>query len=175
MNYDALWSILLVFSIGQCVHGIRYTHLPNTQKCFRDEVQAHQLTVIEFEVSDAPGQRIDYVVSTQYKIHTNPVFSILVNAQRNCVSKFFCQIIDLVFSQIIKFCLASFQWYDPLQIRDSKNGILAKKEGMSHQAKASFTTEFADTYELCIVSHVVSQGKLLHFYHRIVTAIFDKL
>lgn len=64
MNYDAIWSILLVFSIGQCVNGIRYNHLPNTQKCFKDEVQAHQLTVIEFEVSDAPGQRIDYVVST---------------------------------------------------------------------------------------------------------------
>lgn len=59
---DALRSILLVLFFGHNVYGIRYTHLPNTQKCFRDEVQAHQLTVIEFEVSDVPGQRIDYEV-----------------------------------------------------------------------------------------------------------------
>lgn len=63
MNYDALWLIFVIISFGQCVYGIRYHHLPNTQKCFRDEVQAHQLTVIEFEVTDVPGQRIDYVVS----------------------------------------------------------------------------------------------------------------
>lgn len=62
MDYT-LWSILVVFLLGHSAYGIRYTHLPNTQKCFRDEVQAHQLTVIEFEVSDAPGQRIDYEVS----------------------------------------------------------------------------------------------------------------
>ncbi|XP_055321812.1 transmembrane emp24 domain-containing protein bai [Sitodiplosis mosellana] len=99
MDYGLL-SILLVFLFGHNVHGVRYTHHPNTQKCFKDEVQAHQLTVIEFEVSDAPGQRIDY------------------------------------------------------EIRDSRNFILAKKEGMSHQAKASFTTEVADTYDLCIISHV---------------------
>lgn len=54
-------------------------------------------------------------------------------------------------SQIITFTY--------FQIRDSKNGILSKKEGMSHQAKASFTTEMADTYELCIVSHI-SPGKM---------------
>lgn len=62
MDYG-LWSILLVFLFGHSVHGVRYIHHPSTQKCFRDEVQAHQLTVIEFEVSDAPGQRIDYEVS----------------------------------------------------------------------------------------------------------------
>lgn len=40
------------------------------------------------------------------------------------------------------------------QIRDSKNGILSKKEAMSQHSKAPFTIEFADTYELCIISHV---------------------
>ncbi|XP_031632975.1 transmembrane emp24 domain-containing protein bai [Contarinia nasturtii] len=100
MDY-ALWSVLLVFLFGHNnVYGIRYTHLPNTIKCFKDETQAHQLTVIEFEVSDAPGQRIDY------------------------------------------------------EIRDSRKGLLSKKEGMSHQAKASFTTESAETYDICISSHV---------------------
>jgi len=99
MDY-CLWSILLVFLFGHNVYGIQYTHHPNTQKCFKDEVQAHQLTVLEFEVSDVPGQRIDY------------------------------------------------------EVRDSRNFVLARKEGMSHQAKASFTTELADTYDLCIISHV---------------------
>lgn len=99
MDYS-LWSIVLLFSFAYNVYGIRYTHMPNTQKCFKDEVQAHQLTNVEFEVSDVPGQRIDY------------------------------------------------------EIRDSRNGILSKREGIAHQAKASFTTEIADTYELCIISHV---------------------
>lgn len=36
---------------------------PNTQKCLKDEVQAHQLIVIEFVVSDIPGQQVDYMVS----------------------------------------------------------------------------------------------------------------
>lgn len=62
LNSDTLWTVLLVFSISQCVYGIRYHHLPNTQKCFKDETQAHHLTVVEFEVTDVPGQRIDYVV-----------------------------------------------------------------------------------------------------------------
>lgn len=56
---------------------------------------------------------------------------------------------------------SNFYDVDPLQIRDSRNGILAKKEGMSHQAKASFTSEFADTYDLCIMSHVISQGNFI--------------
>lgn len=68
MDYT-LCSILLVFLYGHNVYGIRYTHLPNTQKCFRDEVQAHQLHVIEFEISDSPGQRIDYEVSFSIKLN----------------------------------------------------------------------------------------------------------
>jgi len=100
---DYALSILLLFSFAYNVYGIRYTHLPNTQKCFKDEVQAHQLTNVEFEVTDVPGQRIDY------------------------------------------------------EIRDSRNGILSKREGIAHQAKASFITEVADTYELCIIS-TVSHG-----------------
>lgn len=66
MDYS-LWSILLLFSFGYNVYGIRYTHMPNTQKCFKDEVQAHQLTNVEFEVSDVPGQRIDYEVNIVHK------------------------------------------------------------------------------------------------------------
>lgn len=49
-----------------------------------------------------------------------------------------------------------------MQIRDSRMGTLAKKEGMTHQTKASFTTEVAENYELCIISHV-SPGKKMTF------------
>lgn len=43
-------------------YGIMYNLHPNTQKCLRDEMQANQLVLGEYEVSDAPGQKIDYVV-----------------------------------------------------------------------------------------------------------------
>lgn len=38
---------------------------PNTQKCLREELQQNVPVTGEFEVSDAPGQRIDYVVSNK--------------------------------------------------------------------------------------------------------------
>ncbi|XP_034665911.1 transmembrane emp24 domain-containing protein bai isoform X1 [Drosophila subobscura] len=37
-------------------------HLPpNTQKCLKEDIQANQLVMGEYEVSDVPGQIIDYV------------------------------------------------------------------------------------------------------------------
>lgn len=56
-------TIYLLCLFAFTVHGIRFHLQPNTQKCFRDDVQAHQLIVISLEISDAPGQQIDYVVS----------------------------------------------------------------------------------------------------------------
>lgn len=56
---------------------------------------------------------------------------------------------------------------DYFQIRDSRNGILSKREGIAHQAKASFTTEIADTYELCIISHV-SPGNVIDAGHIVI-------
>ncbi|GLV43406.1 baiser [Carabus blaptoides fortunei] len=35
---------------------------PNTQKCLKEELQQNVLITGEFEVSEAPGQKIDYVV-----------------------------------------------------------------------------------------------------------------
>lgn len=58
---------LVLFGIlfGVCCNlttAIRFNLEPNTQKCLRDEMQAHQLVLGEYEISDAPGQKIDYVV-----------------------------------------------------------------------------------------------------------------
>lgn len=58
-----IWLCLLTMK----VHGIMFNLEPNTQKCLKDEVQLHQLIVIEFEVSNAPGHQIDYVVNDSRK------------------------------------------------------------------------------------------------------------
>jgi len=42
--------------------AIMFNLEPNTQKCLRDEMQAHQLVLGEYETTDAPGQKIDYVI-----------------------------------------------------------------------------------------------------------------
>lgn len=56
-------SILLVWLGACCVHGIMFNLLPNTQKCLREEIQANQPVMGEYEATDAPGQKIDYIVS----------------------------------------------------------------------------------------------------------------
>lgn len=45
------------------VEGVRFNMQPNKQKCLKDEVQAHQLVVIEFEIGEQPGHQIDFIVS----------------------------------------------------------------------------------------------------------------
>lgn len=54
---------LLIFGlIAYHANAVMFHVEPNMQKCLRDQVQAHQLVVMEFEVTDVPGQQIDYVV-----------------------------------------------------------------------------------------------------------------
>lgn len=36
---------------------------PNTQKCLKEDIAAHQMVIGEFEVSVAPGQIVSYFVS----------------------------------------------------------------------------------------------------------------
>lgn len=55
------YSVILCL-IAYHANAVMFYLDPNTQKCLRDQVQAHQLVVMEFEVSDAPGHQIDYVV-----------------------------------------------------------------------------------------------------------------
>lgn len=45
-----------------CVNGILFHAVPNGQKCLREEIRQNVLIVGEYEVSHAPGQKIDYVV-----------------------------------------------------------------------------------------------------------------
>lgn len=40
-----------------------WTLKPNTQKCLKEELQGNIPVVGEFEVSEAIGQKVDYVVS----------------------------------------------------------------------------------------------------------------
>lgn len=68
--------ILLVCSLAvNVVHcSLKFTLWPNTQKCFKDEVQAHQLIAMEFEISEAPHQEVDFIVSAVKK---NEPFSLI--------------------------------------------------------------------------------------------------
>lgn len=43
--------------------AIMFNLHPNTQKCLKEEMQAHQIVLGEYEVSSAPGHKVDYVVS----------------------------------------------------------------------------------------------------------------
>lgn len=61
MNY-IVWTTFLVYLFTIDVEGIRFHLNPNKQKCLRDEVQAHQLAVIEFEIAEQPGHQIDFIV-----------------------------------------------------------------------------------------------------------------
>lgn len=61
MNSD-LWSVIFLCFFVSNTYGVRFNLLPNTQKCLKDEVQAHQLTVIDFEISEAPAQQVNYIV-----------------------------------------------------------------------------------------------------------------
>lgn len=57
---------LLLLTVCLCslsVESIRFKLLPNTHKCLREELKKNHLMVGEFEVSEAPGQKVDYVVS----------------------------------------------------------------------------------------------------------------
>lgn len=52
-------ATLLVAQAG----AIRWEQEPNTIKCLRESVQANIIVTGEYEVSEAPGQRVDYIVS----------------------------------------------------------------------------------------------------------------
>lgn len=53
-------ALLLCFILR--VDGIMWKLKPNTQKCLREELQSNVLVTGDYEVSEAPGQKVDYVV-----------------------------------------------------------------------------------------------------------------
>jgi len=62
MSRAHVGAFLAIFLIAQA-HGIMFYLEPNTHKCLKEEVQADVLVTGEYEVSEAMGQKTDYVVS----------------------------------------------------------------------------------------------------------------
>ncbi|KAB0803648.1 hypothetical protein PPYR_00618 [Photinus pyralis] len=59
---DVFNSLSLVLTFLVSVNCIMWTQEPNSQKCLKEELQQNVLVLGEYEVSEAPGQKIDYVV-----------------------------------------------------------------------------------------------------------------
>jgi len=62
MNCVHIRAILAFFLIAHA-HGIMFYLEPNSHKCLKEEVHANVLVTGEYEVSEAMGQKTDYVVS----------------------------------------------------------------------------------------------------------------
>lgn len=58
----AVCVCVLFFYIINSIQCIMWNLEPNTRKCLKEELQKNVLITGEFEVSEAPGQKIDYVV-----------------------------------------------------------------------------------------------------------------
>lgn len=61
MEVHYLVFLLCIFWRG--CHGIMWSLAPNTQKCLKEELHANVLVAGEYEVVEATGQRVDYIVS----------------------------------------------------------------------------------------------------------------
>lgn len=61
MEVRYLFSVLISFLVS--VDCIMWNLEPGARKCLKEELQQNVPVVGEFEVSEAPGQTIDYVVS----------------------------------------------------------------------------------------------------------------
>lgn len=62
MDHVHLKMLLAIFAIGQA-QAIMFYLEPNSHKCLKEEVHANVLVTGEYEVSEALGQKTDYVVS----------------------------------------------------------------------------------------------------------------
>ncbi|XP_030557501.1 transmembrane emp24 domain-containing protein bai [Drosophila novamexicana] len=56
-----LYVIFAIFGYIWPIHSVMFHLTPNTQKCLKEDIQANQLVMGEYEVSDVPGQVIDYI------------------------------------------------------------------------------------------------------------------
>ncbi|KAF7273945.1 transmembrane emp24 domain-containing protein bai [Rhynchophorus ferrugineus] len=58
------WTVSLCFiSFILSVQSIMWNLAPNTQKCLKEELQGNVLVLVDFEVSEQPGQTVDYIVT----------------------------------------------------------------------------------------------------------------
>lgn len=60
MKLTTFFIVALCAIIGS-VNCVMFHLTPNTQKCLKEDIQANQLVMGEYEVSDVPGQVIDYI------------------------------------------------------------------------------------------------------------------
>ncbi|KPJ01520.1 Transmembrane emp24 domain-containing protein bai [Papilio xuthus] len=56
------YLVLLLSIFWRGCQGIMWSLAPNTQKCLKEELHANVLVAGEYEVGEAPGQRVDYIV-----------------------------------------------------------------------------------------------------------------
>ncbi|TDG40371.1 hypothetical protein AWZ03_013209 [Drosophila navojoa] len=54
--------ILTILGSIPVLHGIKFYLWPNASKCLKEDMQANQLIMGEYEVSNVPGQVINYIV-----------------------------------------------------------------------------------------------------------------
>ncbi|KAL3288928.1 hypothetical protein HHI36_003373 [Cryptolaemus montrouzieri] len=58
-----IWGLcILLFSLFLSVNSIMFNLAPNTSKCLKDELQKNGTVIGEYEISEAPGQKVDYIV-----------------------------------------------------------------------------------------------------------------
>lgn len=55
--------LLLVCSFAANVYGIRFTILPEIEKCIKDNAQQHQLNVMTFSMTEVAHHEFEYIVS----------------------------------------------------------------------------------------------------------------
>ncbi|KAJ2942101.1 hypothetical protein O0L34_g626 [Tuta absoluta] len=59
---EAYYLLFLLSVFWHGTEGIMWSLAPNTQKCLKEELHANVLVAGEYEVTEAAGQRIDYIV-----------------------------------------------------------------------------------------------------------------
>lgn len=65
MNMSITTLVLTVIALLiVSVEGIMWKLQPNAQKCLKEELQSDVLVTGDYEVQDAPGQKVNYVVRT---------------------------------------------------------------------------------------------------------------
>ncbi|KAK9874014.1 hypothetical protein WA026_002367 [Henosepilachna vigintioctopunctata] len=67
MELRSVCTVLM--SLYLSVSGIMFNLQPNTQKCLKEELQQNVPVIGEYEISEAPGQKVDYIVKDS-KGHT---------------------------------------------------------------------------------------------------------
>ncbi|XP_037946756.1 transmembrane emp24 domain-containing protein bai [Teleopsis dalmanni] len=58
MRILKLVCVLFTLSLAE---GVLFSLSPNAQKCLKEDIQGNQLVMGEYEVTDVPGQIIDYI------------------------------------------------------------------------------------------------------------------